>query len=197
MPKKPLPPKDTLLTEYRGLFSSMVLRSQWRDEVTRTVRRIAESRQKYEEVAKALGGRIPWEWIGAIHNMESTGNFSTHLHNGDTLRRRTTHVPAGRPTAGNPPFTWEESAIDALTMKGLEKVGAWSVAEMLYQAERYNGWGYREWHPSVLSPYLWSGTKHYERGKYVEDGKWDGSFVSEQLGVAPILGAFFSMKGER
>src|SRR5437870_4838633 len=33
---------------------------------------------------------------------------------GDPLTPRTTHEPKGRPSAGNPPFAWEDSAADAL-----------------------------------------------------------------------------------
>lgn len=183
-----------LMTEYRGLFSRMVLRPQWRDAVVVTARRIAEHREIYTEVSLALGGDIPWEWIGAIHNMESGGDFRKHLHNGDPLTRRTRRVPAGRPAAGKPPFSWAFSAADALRIKGLHKVNVWTVAEMLYQAERYNGWGYRRYHREVLSPYLWSGTNLYSAGKYVADGKWSATAVSQQLGVAPVLGAFFSIK---
>ena len=65
---------------------------------------------------------MPWYVVGLIHTMESSGNFAAHLHNGDPLSARTTHVPAGRPKAGAPPFTWEESATDALTMQGFAKL---------------------------------------------------------------------------
>jgi lysozyme family protein len=59
---------------------------------------------------------VPWELIAALHEREAGGSFKGHLHNGDPLTGRTYHVPAGRPAKGSPPFTWEASAIDALTM---------------------------------------------------------------------------------
>lgn len=184
-----------LASEYTSLWRGMVVRPEWRDAVIKTVRQIAENEARYQTVSDRLGGEIPWEWIGAIHAMECGGDFSKHLHNGDSLRWRTRNEPAGRPPLpAVPPFVWEESAIDALRLKGLQKVSVWTITEMLFQAERYNGFGYRIYHPEVLSPYLWSGSTAYSKGKYVADGKWSANTVSKQLGVAPILGAFFSMK---
>ena len=37
------------------------------------------------------------------------------------------------------------------------------------------------------SPYLWSFSTHYARGKYVADGKWSPTAVSAQCGVAVLL----------
>src|SRR5206468_849198 len=96
-------------------------------------------------------------------------------------------VPAGRPKTGNPPFGWEESAGDALSMKGLSPQTDWSLAGTLYQLERYNGWGYRLFHPYVLSPYLWSFSNHYKSGKYVADGTWSDTAVSKQCGAVALL----------
>ncbi len=140
---------------------------------------------RYRAVGDELG--IPWFFIGVIHNMEASLNFTRHLHNGDPLKARTVQVPAGRPKNGTPPFTWEESAIDALSMRGLNKAKDWSLAGILYQIEGYNGWGYRLYHPHVLSPYLWSFSNQYISGKYVEDGTWSDTAVSKQCGAAVIL----------
>ena len=53
--------------------------------------------------------------------------------------------------------------------------------------EGYNGFGYRTHHPDVPSPYFWSFSTHYGRGKYVADGKWSATAVSAQCGVAVLL----------
>ena len=77
------------------------------------------AKPRYDQVANATG--VPWYVIGIIHEMEGGLNFTTHLHNGDPLTRRTVQVPAGRPPTGMPPFQWEESAIDALDAGGLRR----------------------------------------------------------------------------
>jgi lysozyme family protein len=125
--------------------------------------------------------------VGIIHSLEASCDFTRHLHNGDPLTARTTHVPAGRPRTGRPPFTWEASAIDALTLQGFASWKDWSVAGTLYKLEAYNGFGYRDHHRTVPSPYLWSFSNHYTRGKYVADGRFSPTAVSQQCGAAVLL----------
>ena len=133
----------------------------------------------YAEVEKRTG--VPDVVIAAIHGLESGGDFNTHLHNGDPLTERTTHVPRGRPKDGEPPFNWVDSACDALTTRWVD----WSIPGMLYFLERYNGWGYRQ--HGINSPYIWSGTNQYTKGKYVSDGHFDSRAVSKQVGAARVL----------
>ena len=75
------------------------------------------------------------------HGLESAFSFRTHLHKGDPLTARTVHYAPGRPASGQPPFTWLESALDALTMQGLGGLGDWSIGQALDGLERYNGLG--------------------------------------------------------
>ena len=101
---------------------------------------------------------------------------------------RTVHVPAGRPRSGNSPFTWEESAVDALEYDGLTtQVTDWSVEYLAYLFEGFNGWGYRLYHSHVKSAYLWSLSNHYTKGKYVGDGQWSETAVSRQCGAMVLL----------
>lgn len=174
-----------LRTEYQNLFDQCMINTEKLTEIERIIQMIMNNKSRYETVSDQ--SEIPWYVIGAIHNMESSLNFNCHLHNGDPLTNRTTHVPAGRPLNGNPPFTWEESAQDSLQLQRLDTWGDWSIPGILYKIEEYNGWGYRNRHPEVLSPYLWSGSNHYIRGKYVADGRWSDTAVSSQIGAAVII----------
>ena len=176
---------QALRREYEDLFNTCSIRPERAQTVEGIIGRLQESRTRYQDVGDALG--IPWFFVAAIHNMESSLNFTRHLHNGDPLTRRTVRVPSGRPKTGNPPFTWEESASDALSMKRLGPQTDWSLAGTFYQLERYNGWGYRLYHPHVLSPYLWSFSNHYKSGKYVADGTWSDTAASRQCGAAVLL----------
>lgn len=180
-----VPFTSALRKEYENLFNSCHIISGRMADVEQLNAQLLANNARYRNVGGILG--IPWFFIAVIHNMESSQNFSKHLHNGDPLRSRTVQVPAGRPKKGNPPFTWEESAIDALSMHGLGAKTDWSLVGMLYQLERYNGWGYRLHHSHVLSPYLWSFSKHYTSGKYVADGTWSDTAVSKQCGAAVLL----------
>jgi lysozyme family protein len=174
-----------LRQEYNVLYESLLVKPNRKTTVDQTVRRITANRARYEKVAKAL--KMPWYVIGVIHSLEAGGDFTRHLHNGDPLKARTTRVPAGRPKAGRPPFTWEQSAIDALTYQGFGRWKDWSVPGMLYKLEGYNGFGYRDHHPAVKSPYLWSFSNHYAKGKYVADGRFSPGAVSAQCGAAVLL----------
>ncbi|CAG9180885.1 hypothetical protein LMG23992_04332 [Cupriavidus laharis] len=176
---------DALRRDYESLFNSCVISAARAAEVDGLVRTLVRNQPRYE-AASAISG-VPWHFIAVIHNMECGQRFDCHLHNGDPLSARTTHVPAGRPRGSPPPFTWEDSAADALAVKGLGAATDWSLAGLLYQAERYNGFGYRSYHPQVPTPYLWSFSNHYVRGKYVADGTWSDTAVSRQCGVAVLL----------
>ena len=176
---------QSLQEEYKELYATCEVRENRFDDIDPIVDRVLENQERYENVASKVGA--PWFFIAVIHNMESSMRFDRHLHNGDRLTARTVHVPSGRPVAGEPPFTWEESAQDALTLQGIDKVEDWTLPRMLYQLESYNGWGYRLHHAHVKSPYLWSFSNHYTSGKYVADGTWSDTAVSRQCGAAVIV----------
>jgi lysozyme family protein len=85
---------------------------------------------------------------------------------------------------GNPPFTWEFSAIDALSDRKIPET--LDIGAILDQLEKFNGIGYRKF-KKMTSPYLWSWTNQYEKGKYVKDGVFDPEFIDGQCGVALII----------
>jgi lysozyme family protein len=174
-----------LQAEYLDLFTQCVVLPGKAAKVDGLVDQLTSNRERYEAVGSGLD--IPWFFIGVIHNMESSQSFKGHLHNGDPLTARTVQVPAGRPKMGDPPFTWEESATDALTMHGLDHMKDQSLPRLLYELESYNGWGYRLYHPHVKSPYLWSFSNQYTSGKYVADGTWSDAAGSQQCGAAVLL----------
>jgi len=170
---------------YELLYESCLVRPKRQAAVGQLAARINANKARYAKVGKALG--VPWYVVGIIHSLEAGGDFSRHLHNGDPLTARTTHVPAGRPPTGKPPFTWEQSATDALRLRGMDRWKDWSIPGTLYELEGYNGFGYRDHHPNVPSPYLWSFSNHYTRGKYVADGRFSATAVSQQVGAALLL----------
>lgn len=172
-----------LKEEYQTYYDEAALRPESEATVTTMARRIIGFSDRYKAAGDPLG--IPWYFIGCIHALESSCNFTNHLHNGDPLDARTTHVPAGCPTSGNPPFTWEESATDALTLKKYDGLSDWSLPRLLYRWEAYNGFGYRP--REVATPYLWSCTSLYTKGRYVADGRFDANATSKQAGCVSIL----------
>jgi len=176
---------DALSQQYQNLFDTCVVNSGQVGAVNSIIARITPNQSRYQSVAVPLG--IPWFFVAVIHNMECGLNFNQQLHNGDPLTARTVHVPAGRPTAGQPPFTWEQSATDALTYQGFAGQQDWSLPRILYRLEAYNGFGYRAMNPPINTPYLWSFSNQYSKGKYTSDHGFDPNAVSSQCGAAVIL----------
>jgi lysozyme family protein len=182
-PELAMPTFDSLRAEYVADWKRMAIKNSKREAVDAIARRLIKNKARYQNVADKTG--IPWFFIAVIHQREADADFTTHLHNGDPLSARTYHVPAGRPRTGRPPFTWEESALDALIMRGLDKIKDWPIERCAYEAEGYNGWGYRS--HGVPSAYLWSFSNIYRDGKYVADGEWDSGAIDAQCGVMPML----------
>lgn len=56
---------------------------------------------------------------------------------------------------------------------------------MLTVMEQYNGLGYA--YKNTPSPYIWSGTDQYQKGKYIRDHVFDPNVVDKQLGVAGLI----------
>ena len=176
---------DGLRAQYLTLFGNCVVNPARLGAVNSIISQIMPNQPRYQSVAGPLG--IPWYFVAVIHNMECSLKFTEHLHNGDPLSARTFHVPAGRPPNGQPPFTWEVSATDALTFEGFANLTDWSLPAILYRLEAYNGFGYRNRTPPINTPYLWSFSNHYTSGKFTEDKVFDPNAVSSQGGAAVIL----------
>lgn len=176
----------TLKDEYAAMFAALEPRANFADEIGWQVKAVRQFRPKYETVGRDTD--VPWFVIAAIHGLEASFNFRAHLHNGDyPLTARTRQVPSGRPPVWLPPADWGSSARDALNLLGFTGKRDWTLPRTLYRLEAYNGFGYRR--RGVPTPYLWAFSNHYDRGKFVADGKWNAEARSQQCGAAVVLKA--------
>ena len=186
-----------LKAEYESLWASCEIDYEPRIADSAAAR-LLKSKGRYQKV-EALTG-VPWYWIAIVHEREAGGSFSGVLHNGEKIigtGRVTKLVPANR----GPFSTWEEAAVDALTIKGLNKGVEWNVGRFWYECERFNGFGYR--YKGVPSPYLWSHTNHYKDfsgdagdpggGKYTADHVYSPNVHDKQLGAAAVLIALMKL----
>jgi lysozyme family protein/peptidoglycan hydrolase-like protein with peptidoglycan-binding domain len=176
----------SLRAEYADLWQRMQIRPERMAEVNTIANRLIGFKQRYQQVTAVT--RVPWFIIAVLHQREASADFAGVLHNGEKIigtGRLTRLVPANR----GPFSTWEDSAVDALTMPPhkLQQVDSWTIERACYEIERYNGFGYRNLHPEVKSPYLWSFSTNYTSGKYVADGQFSSSAVDKQCGTMPIL----------
>jgi len=169
--------------DYKAAYDLLVIDPSKTDNVQGIVDKIKQNEGKYKEVEGLI--KVPWYITAVVHYRESSLNFKRHLHNGDPLTGRTVHVPAGYPKKGTPPFTWVESAVDALKLKSWYTCTDWSIENTLNLIERYNGLGYKK--KGLPSPDLWAWANNYKKGKYVADGKFDPNVVDQQCGTAVLL----------
>lgn len=141
------------------------------------------NKERYAAIARHfVNPGLKWWLVAVIHEMECSQNFNRYLGNGERLDRKTTIVPAGR----GPFASFEEGAIDALKLQRADEITDWSINNVLYFLEGYNGYGYSKYQ-HINSPYLWSGSNWYTSGKYIADGKYDSKAVSQQIGIALML----------
>jgi lysozyme family protein len=171
--------KDT----YQRLWETCEIMPGMLGVVKAVCAKLQSYKTRYVEVMDITG--VPWEIIACIHNLECSCRFDRHLHEGSPLTGRTLNVPKGRPIKGNPPFSWLDSAVDALGYDKLTEVKDWSPARAMHMLCAYNGFGYIS--KGINSPYLFSMTNQYVKGKYVSDGVFDSEAVSQQVGAVAIL----------
>lgn len=152
--------------------------------IDKPARQLVANKARYQAVASKVG--VPWFFIAVCHWREASGSFAGVLHNGEKIigtGRKTRLVPAGR----GPFASWEEAAIDALSVPphDMSKVRINTIERFAYECEKWNGWGY--YYKGVPSAYLWSHSNIYKGGKYVADGVWSATALDAQIGVMPLL----------
>lgn len=184
------PFRNTVRTHHEKLWDSVEVKGSQVFRIDKAISLYIDNKSTYVAIEKMRTGGVPSAIVFTLHGRESTWNFKKHLHEGSPLTARTKWVPKGRPKA--PPangvsYTFLESAEDALyKLKDLEKIDWSKCNDALYNIEKYNGLGYLKYRP-IHSPYLWSGTNHYTKGKYVADGKYSSTAIDKQLGTCAIL----------
>lgn len=173
------PTFDQIKDEYATLWHGMVVSPNKIPLIDRIANRRIAAKSRYSAVSNRAG--VPWAAIALIHQMECGGDWGLSLAQGDPWDEVSTHVPKGR----GPFLTWEDAAVDALLIDGTSGVKGWSIERLCYELEKYNGFGTRQ--KGINTPYLWSYSNNYTRGKYIADHVWDANAVSQQVGAMPLL----------
>jgi lysozyme family protein len=175
-------------------WSAMQISPSREASLEKTAQHLVANKNRYLKVQQGIqeqGMYVPWWFVAITHIRESDGDFNTQLAQGDPLDRVSTHVPAGRgPFTDHPGEKYDaftRGCFDALIdcAPHAAKNTDWSVGGVLTLFEEYNGLGYAN--KGAPSPYVWSGTDQYSRGKYVADGVFDPAAVDMQPGCAALL----------
>lgn len=180
-----------LRSEYLQDWQALAILPQHATVVASDARRILEHKDAYQAVEAVTG--VPWHVVGIIDMMEGGGGAHTNPCNGQTLMRRTTMVPPGRPPAPlQPPFTFQQAAVDAMVYMGFDQIKTWTIDVVSWVFEKQNGFGYRTAH-HMRSPYLYGFSNLEQPGRYVSDHIFSASAVNEQAGSLTILKALLQL----
>lgn len=171
--------------EYAEQWDKMEIKSSRLPEFKDLAKFAVDHKDRYYTIERHTG--VPWWLIAVLHRRESDADFRTYLGNGDPLNRKTTHVPRGR----GPFDSFEDGAVDALHLDGLDAVKDWRLEKALYYCEIFNGTGYNN--RGLPSPYVWGGTSIQRPGKFIADGRWSGAVWDRQPGCAPIIKTIASL----
>lgn len=167
-----------LKPEYDHLLDTVQLTRP--DEAMAAARKVIKNSARYKEASIATG--VPWPFIGALDLRESDCNPSRALGQGDPWNQVSVNVPRGK----GPFKSWVDAAIYYIGYDHLtDNVMTWDMPSVCWKGEKWNGLGPRN--HGIFTGYLWAGTNHYTKGKYVSDGVWDPDHVDTQLGIVPVL----------
>ena len=176
---------------YEHLYKTLTILPGKEGECRTAAMKVLRGKARYQNAGALCGA--PWEVIGIIHLMESGCSFNRQIVNGEFWNLKTRLYP---PNLG-PWDSWEDAAFSGMMRFRKRFPAVWSVGTIGLFLERWNGMGYAS--REVNSPYLWSMSNHGEgAGKFVSDGKYDASAVSDQVGAMVALSLIEEMEnGQR
>ena len=175
---------SSLTHEYQQL-GVVLVRPAKLAEADSIATKIVAHRDRYQRVAKSLG--VPWYVVGLIHALESSLDFSyappqrRPAHRAHDARARRPAAAARRRSRGR------RARPDALTFRGFAELEGLDDPGRALPARGLQRLGLPPAAPRRDSPYLWSFSNHYTKGKYVADGNFSATAVSQQCGAAVLL----------
>lgn len=172
-----------LLSEAKRLLPTDGLTSE---DLKAFTKHYEANKVRYEAMGKRTN--LPPDLIAALFWREAKGDFNCMMSNGSPLDK-----PSPIEPHDGPYNSWEDSAIAALNSPGRQSLlktleldkNPNDLVALATFAETYNGAQYSL--DGVPSPYVFSGTDVYSKGKYTTDGVLDPNFVDTQIGVVPML----------
>lgn len=185
----------SLLAENTRRWNNMHSKPSFVGQAKKFAERAIKHKAEYEAIAADIKAQyalhVPWWFIPLVHERECVGgvdNWNCNIAQGSRYNQKSRIIPR------NGPFPSFRAAAIAALVKEAPKAATntnWSGGGAVTIAERYNGLGYAK--RGLPSPYIWSGTDQYRRGKYVRDGKYDANVVDTQVGVAVSLRALMDL----
>jgi lysozyme family protein len=146
---------EELRSEYNSLLQTCEIRADKLTEVQDICDTILANKPRYEAIATATS--VPWFMVAAIHSLEGGLNFP--------MAKKASLIRPIRP--------FEESATDAL-MLAVTRTDSPALSVARFRSRELG----------LHTPYLWSSSNHYTKGKFVRDGVFDPDAVSKHNAAA-------------
>jgi lysozyme family protein len=180
-----MPTNAAMIAANADRWAKAHIHPQWQKAIDETADRLTAPGNKAKFLAVQQAEGVKWFAVAIIKERESGADpaFKRSIAQGDPWNARSVHVPKGR----GPFMSWEAAAHDALIdcAPFAGRWRDWSIGGLLTILEKYNGVGYAS--RGLPSPYIWSKTNIYIKGKYVRDGVFDPEYVDQQIGCAALL----------
>jgi lysozyme family protein len=178
-----MPTNAAMIAANAERFARATIKPEWQASIDKTAVRLVAGKARFLPVEKRDG--VKWFAVAIVKEREAGADpkFTLSIAQGDPWGATSIHVPKGRGGFSS----WDEAADDALIHCApyAGRWQDWSIGGLLTILEKYNGVGYAA--RGLPSPYVWSSTNIYVKGKYVSDGVFDPEFVDRQIGCAALL----------
>lgn len=165
---------------YERLFTTMKILPGCERQCMGATQTVIRGKPRYIQVEARA--EAPWAVIGIIHMLECGCSWNRQILNGEFWNLKTRNWPPGL----GPWESWEESAVCGMLRFRKRYPQKWTIGTIGLFLERWNGMGYAA--RGKNSPYLWSMSNHgVGVGKFVADGKYSPTAVSDQVGAMVLL----------
>lgn len=180
-----MPTNAAMIAANATRFANAKIKPDWQRSIDATAVRLTSPENKARFLAVEKRNNVRWFAVAIIKEREAGSDpaFKRSIAQGDPWDVKSKNVPKNR----GPFKSWDDAADDALINCSpyAARWQDWSAGGMMTILEKYNGVGYAN--RGLPSPYIWSATNQYVKGKYVRDGVFDPEFVDQQIGCAALL----------
>lgn len=185
----------SLLAENTKRAARVVVKPAFAKAAVKRAASMLGHKAQYQRIAEEIMQRhqlhVPWWAIPLVHEREcvrGVDNWDCNIAQGELYNIKSRIIPHSGPFV-----SFNAAAMDALVVQApqLAKWNNWSLGGVATINEMYNGTGYAK--RGLPSPYVWSGTNIYVKGKYVRDGKYDPNAIDTQIGVIVTLKALMQL----
>lgn len=185
----------SLLAENTKRAARVVVKPAFQKAAIKRAAAMLSHKDHYQSIADQIKEKhrlhVPWWAIPLVHEREcprGVDNWTCNIAQGSPFNVKSRIIPHSGPFG-----SFDLAAMDALVVQAprLAQWTNWSLGGVATINEMYNGTGYAR--RGLPSPYVWSGTNIYVRGKYVADGRYDANKVDTQIGVIVSLKALMAL----